>query len=357
MKVSVLLPAPTKNISGGYKIVYDYTSWLYMNYGYQVQYFYFPSPDNRSSLRNYIKKLYHNYINKKDKLWYDFPKELMSVHRVGVNLEDCKTSDVIFVTSVETAIYIKQQSLKIPVLYLIQHIETWSMAPEKVYETYNYGFFNVAVSKWIEIMVRKTENSVDLCLPNPIEDVFQVRDTIESREVLSVLFMYHPATWKGSREAVAALQIVKSTSPSLKVSCFSTHQSPVDFPEWIDFKYKPSRKELVDLMNQHFIFLSTSYKEGYGLPVAEAMAAGCIVVSTDSGGVGDFAFDNQTAIIVKSPPEPTEVANAINKILISPNDHFHLSLTGSRYMMNFSLPNRAEKLHQKIKEIVDTKSN
>lgn len=50
------------------------------------------------------------------------------------------------------------------------------------------------------------------------------------------------------------------------------------------------------------IFMFPSYGEGFGLPVLEAMASGCIVASTDAGGLADFVTKDN-AIIIARPLE------------------------------------------------------
>lgn len=49
-----------------------------------------------------------------------------------------------------------------------------------------------------------------------------------------------------------------------------------------------TRSELGDLMHSHDVFVSLHRSEGLGLGLAEAMAAGKIVVATDYGGSTDF---------------------------------------------------------------------
>jgi glycosyltransferase involved in cell wall biosynthesis len=47
----------------------------------------------------------------------------------------------------------------------------------------------------------------------------------------------------------------------------------------------------------HDVFVFPSPGEGFGLPALEAMAAGCLVVATDAGGLADFVGP-ETALVV-----------------------------------------------------------
>ena len=62
------------------------------------------------------------------------------------------------------------------------------------------------------------------------------------------------------------------------------------------------------------IFVFASHREGFGLPPLEAMASGCAVVTTDCGGVSDFARHDDNCLIVP-PGDPAALAAAIGRLL------------------------------------------
>lgn len=68
------------------------------------------------------------------------------------------------------------------------------------------------------------------------------------------------------------------------------------------------RSEVVEVIQENHLLISTSIVETFGLTVAEAQALGKPVVVTDSGGVRDIV-DNDTGIICNSNAE--EIAKAI----------------------------------------------
>lgn len=81
-------------------------------------------------------------------------------------------------------------------------------------------------------------------------------------------------------------------------------------------------------MNKHFIFLYTSYSEGFGLRPAEAMTCGCCVVTINCGGVTNFAIKNETAYLVNTPPYHEEIANTIFKFFNQPDKAHALAKNG-----------------------------
>ncbi len=64
-------------------------------------------------------------------------------------------------------------------------------------------------------------------------------------------------------------------------------------------------------------FVLPSLKEGFGIVILEAMAAGVPVIATNVGGIPDIVENGNTGILVE-PKNPSQVADAINKIYSEP---------------------------------------
>ena len=94
-----------------------------------------------------------------------------------------------------------------------------------------------------------------------------------------------------------------------------------------------SEGKLVQIYNSVSIFLSSSLAEGFALPPAEALACGCAVVATDSGGIREYAEHGKTALL--SPPGHPE-ALAQNLLRVLEDDGLRMQL--------------AKQGHEKIKE-------
>ena len=113
--------------------------------------------------------------------------------------------------------------------------------------------------------------------------------------------LYSETQVKGSHDGIRALEMAKRQAPQLAAVLFGVSARPKNLPPWIEYFSQPGIEELVgDIYNGSSIYLCPSWTEGWHLPPAEAMACGCAVVSTDIGGVRDYAEHGVTALL--SPP-------------------------------------------------------
>lgn len=91
--------------------------------------------------------------------------------------------------------------------------------------------------------------------------------------------------------------------------------TPPDMAELFDeFHPSPSDAALAELYARSAIFAIPSRKEGFGMPAAEAMSAGCAVASTDNGGIRTFGIDGLNCLLVP-PDSPSALAEAVGRLL------------------------------------------
>ncbi|OGM11469.1 hypothetical protein A2Z22_00260 [Candidatus Woesebacteria bacterium RBG_16_34_12] len=69
------------------------------------------------------------------------------------------------------------------------------------------------------------------------------------------------------------------------------------------FVSNPSKSQIAKLYNDSDIFLSTSRTEGMPITGLEAMACGCLFITTDSGGVKNYAINDYNSIIISQPKD------------------------------------------------------
>ncbi len=210
----------------------------------------------------------------------------------------------------------------------IQDYEVWTGQCDKVHDSYTLPVKHVVIAKYLQELVLNYSGLKPTLVNTPIDlQKFFLKRPIEARDAASVLMMYSEEPRKGSMFGVAALQKVKAKVPGLRVTFFSVYERPASLPAWYNFYRKPDN--LLDLFNDHAIFLAPSLGEGWALPPAEAMACGCAVVCTRIGGHQDYAFHGETAWLV--PAENVdETANALVTLIQDEKLRHRIAVNGKK---------------------------
>jgi glycosyltransferase involved in cell wall biosynthesis len=125
--------------------------------------------------------------------------------------------------------------------------------------------------------------------------------------------------------------------------------SELELNDYVNIIGEVSLQEKLQLLSQSKIYLQPSYFEGFGLATAEAMAAGCCVITCDVGEVKNVVGD---CGIYVSPGNPSELADAVQLLL---NDSLLISQINyqaqKRLKMHFSFSSKVEMLENILKEI------
>lgn len=137
----------------------------------------------------------------------------------------------------------------------------------------------------------------------------------KEREKYILIMGSDKLNFKGIQDVVTACRIVKTRMPEMKVY-WITPVIPSTYNKNIIAKVfiSPSQKEIARLYQNAEMFISGSHYESFSLPVLEAMACGCPVITTDSIGVRDYVVDNHNALVTKVK-EPYDMAQKIIKLI------------------------------------------
>jgi glycosyltransferase involved in cell wall biosynthesis len=142
---------------------------------------------------------------------------------------------------------------------------------------------------------------------------------IDSNGKPIIMSIIRDQRFKGSDVAIRALNLVNKRQPIHAVLVGDGRAVDKLFKEVKpEFRYtifsNVNDETLAKLYSGSDVFIFTSYKESFGLPPLEAMASGTAVVTTDCGGVRDYAIDGYNSLVVL-PGNPEAVANATIEIL------------------------------------------
>lgn len=150
-----------------------------------------------------------------------------------------------------------------------------------------------------------------------------------------VAMLYSRLDYKASDSGLRALEMCKARYPGLEAILFGPRAGPRHIPSWITYRSNVSDETLVEIYNRCGIYLCSSLAEGFALPPAEAMACGCAVVSTDCGGIREYAEHEVTALL-SAPGDVEALASDLARLLEHEDLRLRLAQTGHRRIQEFT---------------------
>lgn len=333
-KIFFVLPGYSRRPIGGYKIIYQYANKLAED-GYNVNIVYLEY--NRFP-KGSLKWLVLKHWTQTGPNWLKLNRKIKKYTvKSSLSTIQCNKDDVVIASSVETVEPTKKLFADInDKFYFVQDLEDWNVSRNYLISTYNMGFVNVAISKWLKEFVDKHSNKKTIYLRNPIDiKKYRVINPITNRDPYTIGMLYHKASYKGSDCTLDTIKQLKSKYPQLKLIMFGTREEPKNLPSWIKYYKNASQSTTIDIYNSIGIFVCGTIKEGFGLTGLEAMACGATLVSTDYLGAREYALNGVNSIL--SPvTDYKKLGENISLIIDNPSLRLRLAKAGVETAADFS---------------------
>ena len=290
-------------------------------------------------------------------LWELTPWRLDRIRNLSLALPDC---DINVATSSLTAFAVNRSGKGTP-FYYAQHYEPLLCEDEymkrHVEELYGLPLHLLTVSSWLksEIIERHGKDS-HLCLNGVDRSTFYPRGHRERHELKRIMCIGRPYKWKGMEDLISAIRIVRQTHPQLELIVVSQHNlmmPKADFP--VKIVRAPTDDDLAREYSMSDVFVNPSWYEGFYLPALEAMSCGVATVTT-SIGTGDYAVNEQNALVVK-PRKPDALAQAIIRVLTDESLSSRLAAEGIRTAEQFTWEKTATKVEESFRSALSLESN
>ena len=203
--------------------------------------------------------------------------------------------------------------------YFLQDYEPWFFPKnhtekrKRVLDTYELIGNKIVKSNWLLGKLEQLGHSAKK-IPLGL-DLETFRPSPNEQKQPSIIAMARPGTkHRGFDRLREVLGIVKAHSPGVEVRLFGSSQLR---SRALGFDYKDlgvieNQQELARAYRTSLVFIDTSDFQGFGRCGLEAMACGTAAVLTGSGGVTEYAT-NENCILVK--PDSKQVAEAVLKLL------------------------------------------
>lgn len=235
-------------------------------------------------------------------------------HRVlerwrGVRDEDVPDADVVVATWWETAEpVLRLAPRKGAKAYFVQDYGAHAGQPlDKVSRTWQYPMHKITISRWLEGLIREhvgTEAEI-ACVPNAVDTGLFHAPPRGKQAVPTFGLVYSTRPQKGSAAALRALERARRRIPSLRAVAFG-HGAPADELPLIEgMDYFPNLEEsrLREVYARCDAWLFTSEKEGFGLPILEAMACRTPVIATPAGAAPELVGEGGGVLVAAGDVE------------------------------------------------------
>lgn len=312
MKINFLCGGLVK--SGGMRIIFEYANRL-QNAGHDVV-CYVPLKPLNYGVENRVLTLKRYFWSIKDymqKAYYsdEFYRRIFEL-KIVPSLTNfyIRKAEVSIATQWPTAYLLNELvPSRGSKLYFVQGYEVWKSDVKKVDASYKLQMKIITNSSYLKsLLFEKFAVESDVVLNGiDFKRFNHLRKSLNRN--LTISFISHTLSQKGSTEAIQILNSIKNKYPDTNIMSFGL-ESRNDLPKSYIFQLNPNEEQIMDIYNQSDIFLFTSRQEGFGLPPAEAMACKTAVVTTDVGAIPEFSTHNYSALHFK----PSDVKTAISHV-------------------------------------------
>lgn len=117
-------------------------------------------------------------------------------------------------------------------------------------------------------------------------------------QTLQILIPLRRPREKGAIYAIKAAEIIHHHNSNVKIISYGDYTGNI--PDFMEHRGRVDMNDLIQLYRNSDIFILPSIQEGFSFPGLEAMASGCVVVSTKNGGSEQYIIDGVNGFLVEN---------------------------------------------------------
>lgn len=357
MRIAFVLPGFPVVPMGGYRVVYEYANRLAFR-GHHVsvihsRHLIASRPKNPYRWLRRIGARFLDVLFPPDVDWQPIDRRVRMLYVPDLQPRYVPDADAVFATAWQTSEYVAEYpASKGRKFYLVMDFDPWLGPRDRLEATWRQPFQKVTISRWLYEQVCSAEGGHRNTVNIPIgidHQRFRLTADIGTRPKGAAMF-FGIGSYKAPGDGISALEIAKRRHPGMGVVVFGQcDQKPNNIPSWVSYRGTVSEKDLIAIYNSSSIFVCSSLAEGFAYPPAEAMACGCAVVSTDCGGIREFA-DHEVTALLSPPRDPKALARNVIRLLDDDDLRRRLAVAGHERIQGFTWGRSTDQLEQFIRQ-------
>lgn len=208
-------------------------------------------------------------------------------HAGPVKNRDVPDADIVIATWWETVEWVWDLSeSKGKKLHFMQDYETWGGSKSRVDATCALPIPKIVIAQWVQDLLEKSWGQTPAALvPNSVETERFFAPPRGKQRVPTFGFTYTAMPNKGCDVSIEAIGRARLKVPNLRTVAFGGTRPTKDMPlpPDTDFHFQAPDDQLKDLYAACDAWLFGTRREGFGLPILEAMACRTPVIGTPAG--------------------------------------------------------------------------
>lgn len=229
-------------------------------------------------------------------------------------------------------------------------IENW----EKMLESWRFPISKLVVSSHLIDMFKKEVNQEVIgIVPDGVDtsEYYPSKDDNE-RTGLGGSFRY-----SHTKDPITTINVFNRLHQELQgvpLYTFSNGKKPDELKK-INYSRFPTVEQARDIYSSCKAWFVASIREGFSMPVLEAMACGCVVVSTDCGGPSDMIEHSKNGFLV----EVGNIGSIVHKLKLiynNPDLQKKMSVNAINTAKKFTWESAVDKLEHYLYQIFNEKS-
>lgn len=291
LKITFLTYRPA--LSGGARVIGDYAGFLVAQ-GHDVRVF--AQPETPPPLLRRLKARLQGapeWKPRRSPFFEPLGDRFIRLPRPGApRAEDLPDADIIIANFWMTANWIAGlPASKGAKAYFMQDYGAAGQPIEEVQRTWSLGLNMITISRYLQDEIARASGAPSLLVPCGVDLSFEVDEIRAGRRgAPTVGFVFSNNAMKGSSICIDAIGRARAVLPGLRAVAFGPKppDDPATLPAFVDFKANVSEAEARAIYASCDAWLFGTIREGFGLPILEAMAARTPVIAAASAAAPDI---------------------------------------------------------------------